>query len=492
MPLENLEKHDLPQVRIAVVEGEVVATMGPYMGVVEGYDSSGIKIAFSNGQTDYFDFKDIDADMKTLAALPVELRGLMKKDAQGIDYMESRIGFDVQITEIPEAESEGMWDYAVVVTRQSDGQQMSDKVSGGYQVAENYADGMIQRFSAKRTAAEENPERPNRPSDAAMSEGISDLISGYHGGCPKFDRPDVKTVCLHGLSRHSDGTGTLHTAGAKGEDVDEPLTAEEMDGVSKSTDSNDIASEGRLKMRIMADPEKNIVVLNEDGSPKQTLNTESFIQNLITQGVREVVAKRLVEMALQSVGNFVEFVPSEEKAKTGSLEKAAFKVYAVSPPGWESDVEAIKTDKAANPSHYKGEGSSWAIAWAAKNKGYQRHKGKSAAIVTKKHLEENYEDGYIPDEEEGHDEQGQEKEASKQVTGMKYEYIIDLDERGTFQAHVEAEGGGNEIWSVNTDEDPDWFETGYMKHGEDMAGLESYLRQMGSMKPEDELVKGGF
>ena len=248
---------------------------------------------------------------------------------------------------------------------------------------------------------------------------------GTHGGCLKFERPDKQAVCLHGLSRNADGSGMLHTAGPKGEDLDEPMTGEEMDAVSKATDSNDIASEGRMKMRIMADPQKNIVLLNTDGNPKSTFTTQEFIKALVSKGVRQAVADRLVEFALKSVGRFVEFVPSEEKARTGSLDKAAFSIYAVAPEGWEDVVKAIKSDQSANPSNYKGEGSPWAIAWAAKNKGYKRNGGKvESEIITKKYLEENFGDeGYIPDAEEGHDEQGQDKDSgrsgpSKEASGQ--------------------------------------------------------------------------
>lgn len=530
MPIENLTKHDSPKVKILVVEGEVIATMGPYMGTVEGYDQSGIKIAFTNGQSDYFPFTDIDADMKTLAALPVELRGLMRKDAgvgestaQGESKFKSGdrvedVGIEkhgVGTVEDPLEVLGGSWIIAVewdsgekVDMREDElrkiasNRRQAEKFEKGDRVTVSpHGDGMVikqyddQSVSvgmddgkninvnpdrlvriSRRHAAEENPERPDRPSDAATSGGIADLIVGTHGGCLKFERPDKQAVCLHGLSRNVDGSGILHTAGSKGEDLDEPMTAEEMDAVNQATDSNDIASEGRMKMRIMADPRKNIVLLNTDGSPKSTFTTQEFVQALVTKGVRQVVANRLVDMALKSAGHFVEFVPSEERARTGALDKVAFSIYAVAPEGWEDVVQAIKERQAEKPEDFKGEGSPWAIAWAAKNKGYKRnskeasktamleehdtvqkpgsedlgevvlvdpisnmatvrwHKDDStteenlselqkapfpameAAIVTKKYLAENYgsdEDGYIPDEEEGHDEQGQDMDSGR-------------------------------------------------------------------------------
>lgn len=63
--------------------------------------------------------------------------------------------------------------------------------------------------------------------------------------------------------------------------------------------------------------------------------------------------------------------------------------------------------------------------------------------------------------------------------------IIDLDERGTFRAHVEN-AYGDEVFAFSNEEEDDdtsgeiWLvEAGYMKNGRDTAGLLSYLQHMG-------------
>jgi len=73
-----------------------------------------------------------------------------------------------------------------------------------------------------------------------------------------------------------------------------------------------------------------------------------------------------------------------------------------------------------------------------------------------------------------------------------YEYRIDLNERGYYNAHVEETKTGKIIFTVSNeqeyeDENGDivieygnisLVEDGYMKHGEDMRGLENYLTDM--------------
>ena len=77
---------------------------------------------------------------------------------------------------------------------------------------------------------------------------------------------------------------------------------------------------------------------------------------------------------------------------------------------------------------------------------------------------------------------------------MKYNYIVDLDERGMFHAHVEDENE-NIVYSISN-ENPVYddetgeeigseygvlqpVQDGFMKHSEDVDGLESYLIDMG-------------
>lgn len=75
---------------------------------------------------------------------------------------------------------------------------------------------------------------------------------------------------------------------------------------------------------------------------------------------------------------------------------------------------------------------------------------------------------------------------------IKYEYTINLDERGSFNADVRDEDGktvfeikaGDELGEDETS----IFEDGYMKHKNDIAGLEKYLKELGFMEPEAKLV----
>jgi hypothetical protein len=81
---------------------------------------------------------------------------------------------------------------------------------------------------------------------------------------------------------------------------------------------------------------------------------------------------------------------------------------------------------------------------------------------------------------------------------MHYKYVIDLDERGQFKAHVE-DHGGKTVWEVSYPEyyqddetgeemeNSTIFDDGYMKNTEDVEGLENYLKQVGTMPQEAEL-----
>jgi hypothetical protein len=73
------------------------------------------------------------------------------------------------------------------------------------------------------------------------------------------------------------------------------------------------------------------------------------------------------------------------------------------------------------------------------------------------------------------------------------------EERGQFSAHVQ-DVNGNIIWEVNYPEfyeddstgelieSTTIFDDGFMKNTDDIEGLESYLKSMGTLKSEDELV----
>ena len=62
-----------------------------------------------------------------------------------------------------------------------------------------------------------------------------------------------------------------------------------------------------------------------------------------------------------------------------------------------------------------------------------------------------------------------------------YLFIVDLDERGTFRAHVDEYATGREVFEIDTDEEEgqNWLvDAGYMKHNEDLDGLRDYLIEM--------------
>lgn len=68
---------------------------------------------------------------------------------------------------------------------------------------------------------------------------------------------------------------------------------------------------------------------------------------------------------------------------------------------------------------------------------------------------------------------------------MKYFYYINLDERGEFRADVRNEKEET-IYEISDE----IFEDGYMKHKNDLAGLESYLKEIGMMHPAGILMRG--
>ncbi len=70
---------------------------------------------------------------------------------------------------------------------------------------------------------------------------------------------------------------------------------------------------------------------------------------------------------------------------------------------------------------------------------------------------------------------------------MRYEYIVNKNERGEFYADVRDENGET-VHEVRTDEECGGIfeiEAGYMKHPQDVAGLADYLRDIGVMRPGD-------
>lgn len=68
--------------------------------------------------------------------------------------------------------------------------------------------------------------------------------------------------------------------------------------------------------------------------------------------------------------------------------------------------------------------------------------------------------------------------------------VVDLDERGSFKAHVD-DSKGREVFSFSNEDETGWPEedglwlvdAGYMKHCRDSDGLHDYLLTVGIAKP---------
>lgn len=77
----------------------------------------------------------------------------------------------------------------------------------------------------------------------------------------------------------------------------------------------------------------------------------------------------------------------------------------------------------------------------------------------------------------------------EQIIGFQFReklfYVVDLDERGWFKAHVENQNG-KEIFSLSNEDEGGWpsgnldlVEDGYMRHARDVRGLHEYLQGVG-------------
>ncbi|MDK9702481.1 MAG: hypothetical protein OEL20_05025 [Sulfuritalea sp.] len=77
--------------------------------------------------------------------------------------------------------------------------------------------------------------------------------------------------------------------------------------------------------------------------------------------------------------------------------------------------------------------------------------------------------------------------------------VVDLDERGSFCAHVENTNGKTVFQFSNEDEETGWpseeglwlVEDGFMKHARDIDGLHDYLKSIGIAQPSSTLRIGG-
>lgn len=75
-----------------------------------------------------------------------------------------------------------------------------------------------------------------------------------------------------------------------------------------------------------------------------------------------------------------------------------------------------------------------------------------------------------------------------------YLYIIDLDERGAFRAHVEHAQTGEVVYNIYGGDELEPDETnivddGYMRNYNDIDGLTNYLKMAGIMSANDTLTK---
>lgn len=78
-----------------------------------------------------------------------------------------------------------------------------------------------------------------------------------------------------------------------------------------------------------------------------------------------------------------------------------------------------------------------------------------------------------------------------------YHYIVDLDERGIYKAHVEHSETGQTVFEFsNEDEDGNtsdlWIvEDGFMKNTRDMQGLWEYLLDLQILGFKDKIIYKG-
>lgn len=75
---------------------------------------------------------------------------------------------------------------------------------------------------------------------------------------------------------------------------------------------------------------------------------------------------------------------------------------------------------------------------------------------------------------------------------MLYGYYIDLDERGSFAADV-RDAAGKTIFEIRAGDElaegeSSIFDDGFMRHKDDLAGLQEYLQQLGIISAADEVV----
>ena len=74
-----------------------------------------------------------------------------------------------------------------------------------------------------------------------------------------------------------------------------------------------------------------------------------------------------------------------------------------------------------------------------------------------------------------------------------HHFVIDLNERGEFLAHVENDATGAIVWSISTEEAHSFVEDGFVKSWSrrDLADLAGYLMSVGIFKEGDVLLWQG-
>lgn len=82
---------------------------------------------------------------------------------------------------------------------------------------------------------------------------------------------------------------------------------------------------------------------------------------------------------------------------------------------------------------------------------------------------------------------------------MKLILVIDLDERGSFKAHVRKSTDGQIVFEFSNEDENGWpdeeglwlVNDGFMKHGRDARGLLEYLQSIGVANARDSMTVQG-
>jgi len=74
-----------------------------------------------------------------------------------------------------------------------------------------------------------------------------------------------------------------------------------------------------------------------------------------------------------------------------------------------------------------------------------------------------------------------------------YHYIVDLNERGIYKAHVEDADSFKIIWVASNQDDGEFWPVrdGFMKHCQDMIGLWAYLQESSLIPFKSKLIYKG-